>query len=108
MITLIAVICILIAVVMAAVQSGKIRAGWVPTKFAGRAEAFLVQKRKEYSMLAWLGVVAGPVWLAIAAFDWGTPAAYERLGLAVVFMICGLVMFALRSKLPTVPVETRP
>jgi predicted small integral membrane protein len=107
MITLIAVVCILIAVIMSAVQSGKIRAGWVPQKFAGRPEAFLSAKRKEYSMLAWLGVVAGPIWLALAFLDWGKPAAYERIGLGVVFIVCGIVMFALRSKLPTAPVETR-
>lgn len=107
MITLIAVVCILIAVIMAAVQSRKIRSGWVPTKFAGRAEAFLAAKRKEYTMLAWLGVVAGPIWFVLAVLDWGRPAAYERLALGAVFVACGIVMFTLRAKLPAQPVETR-
>ena len=106
MITIIAVVCILIAVIGAAVQSNKIRSGWVPAKFAGRADAFLTAKRKEYTMLSWLGVIAGPFWFVIALVEWGTPAAYERLVLGVIFIACGLVMFGLRAKLPTQPVPT--
>ncbi len=107
MITIIAVVCILIAVIMAVVQIGKIRSGWVPAKFAGRADAFLVAKRKEYAMLAWLGVVAGPIWFGIAVLEWGKPAAYERLALGAIFIVCGLVMFALKAKLPTAPVAAK-
>ena len=107
MITLIAAVCIVAAVVMAAVQNGKIRAGWVPEKFASRATEFLTRKRKEYAMLAWVGVTCGPIWLALAVLEWGRPAAYERIGLGIVFVICGAVMFALKAKLPAEPVETR-
>jgi len=105
MITIIAVVCVAIAVIIAAVQIGKIRGGWVPAKFAGRADVFLAAKRKEYAMLAWVGVIMGPCWFVIAALDWGTPAAYERLVVGAIFIVCGLVMFMLKAKLPTAPVS---
>ena len=107
MITWIAVVCVIIAVAVAGVQSGKIRAGWVPPKFAGREAEFLRRKRTEYTMLAWLGVVAGPIWLVLAALDWGRAAAYERIALGIVFIICGAIMFSLRARLPTEPVQPR-
>ena len=107
MITIIAVVCILIAVIGAVVQLGKIRGGWVHSKFAGRADAFLAAKRKEYAMLAWVGVIMGPAWFVIAALDWGTPAAYERLIVGAIFLVSGLVMFVLKAKLPAAPVEPR-
>lgn len=105
MIMLIATVCILIATVMAAVQSAKIRDGWVPEKFAGRAAEFLMRKRKEYALLAWMGVVCGPIFLGIAAFEWGKPGAYERVAYGALLIVSGAVMFAMRAKLPAVPVE---
>ena len=45
-IAILAVVCVAIAVIGAAVQIGKIRAGWVHPKFAGRADDFLAAKRR--------------------------------------------------------------
>jgi di/tricarboxylate transporter len=101
MIMLIATVCIIIATVAAGVQAAKIRGGWVPDKFAGNAAEFLMRKRKEYAMLAWVGAVCGPLFLVIAALEWGKPGAYERVAYGVLLLICGVVMFAMRSQLPT-------
>ena len=83
MIMLIATVCIIIATVAAGVQAAKIRGGWVPDKFAGNAAEFLMRKRKEYAMLAWVGAVCGPLFLVIAALEWGKPGAYERVAYGV-------------------------
>jgi hypothetical protein len=107
MIMLIATVCIVIATVMAAVQGAKIRGGWVPDKFAGRTEEFLTRKRKEYAMLAWAGVVCGPLFLVIAALEWGKAGAYERVAYGIVLIVCGAVMFAMKGQLPSAPAEPR-
>jgi hypothetical protein len=108
MIMLIATVCIVIATVIAAVQGAKIRGGWIPDKFASRAAEFLTRKRKEYAMLAWAGVVCGPLFLVIAAFEWGKAGAYERAAYGIVLIVCGAVMFAMKSQLPAAPVDPRP
>jgi hypothetical protein len=107
MIMLIATVCIIIATVAAGLQAGKIRSGWVPDKFANNAAEFLVRKRKEYAMLAWVGAVCGPLFLVIAALEWGKPGAYERIAYGILLIICGAVMFAMRAQVPTVPVTTK-
>ena len=107
MIMLIATVCIVIATVAAAVHGAKIRGGWIPDKFAGRAAEFLMRKRKEYAMLAWVGVVCGPLFLAIAAFEWGRAGAYERVAYGIVLIVCGAVMFAMKAQLPAAPVDPR-
>jgi di/tricarboxylate transporter len=107
MIMLIATVCIIIATVAAGVQAAKIRGGFVPEKFAGNAAEFLMRKRKEYAMLAWVGTVCGPLFLVIAALEWGKPGAYERIAYGVLLLICGAVMFALRAQLPTKPVAPK-
>ena len=107
MIMLIATVCIIIATVAAGVQASKIRGGWVPEKFAGNAAEFLMRKRKEYAMLAWVGTVCGPLFLVIAALEWGKPGAYERIAYGFLLIICGAAMFAMRAQLPTKPVEPK-
>jgi hypothetical protein len=91
MIMLIATVCIIIATVLGAVEGAKIRNGWVPAKFAGRAAEYLTRKRKDYAMLAWVG---------IAAFEWGKPGAYERVAYGIILIVCGAVMFAMKARLP--------
>jgi hypothetical protein len=108
MLMLIATILILVGTIVSAVQAGKIRGGWVPQKFAGRAGEFLANKRKEYAMIAWAGVVCGPAMFVMAAVDWGQPAAYERIAYGIILIACGAVIFAVRAKLPAVPGGTRP
>jgi hypothetical protein len=109
MITLIAAVRIVIATIIAAARNGKIRAGWTPPKFATQRDGFLVRKRKEYSALAWLGVIGGPAWMLIGVgvLDWNPPEAYIRIGIGVVFIICGVVMFTPRASLPPPLGETR-
>jgi hypothetical protein len=107
MIMLIATVCFVIATVMSAVQAAKIRGGWIPEKFAGRAGEFLVRKHKEYAMIAWAGVVCGPLFLVIAAIEWGKPASYERLAYGIILIVCGAVMFAMKAQLPAGPAEPR-
>lgn len=104
MIMLIATVCIVIATVAAGVQAAKIRGGWVPDKFAGRVPEFLTRKRKEYAMLAWVGVVCGPLMLVIAALEWGKAGAYERIAYGIILIVCGGVMFAMKAHLPVAPV----
>jgi hypothetical protein len=107
MLMLIATICFVIATVMAGVQAAKIRGGWIPDKFAGRAAEFLVRKRKEYAMIAWAGVVCGPLFLVIAAIEWGKPGAYERIAYGIILIVCGAAMFVMKAQLPAVPAEPR-
>jgi hypothetical protein len=107
MIMLIATVCIVIATVLGGVEGTKIRNGWVPEKFAGRAAEYLTRKRKEYAMLAWTGIVCGPLFLGIAAFEWGKPGAYERIAYGIILIVCGAVMFAQRARLPAAPVVPR-
>ena len=107
MIMLIATVCFVIATVMAGVQAAKIRGGWVPDKFAGRTGEFLVRKRKEYAMVAWAGAICGPLFLVIAAIEWGKPASNERLAYGIILIVCGAAMFAMKAQLPTAPVEPR-
>jgi hypothetical protein len=107
MIMLIATVCIVIATVIAGVQGAKIRGGWVPDKFAGRTAEFLMRKKKEYAMLAWVGVVCGPLFLVIAALEWGKAGAYERVAYGIVLIVCGAVMFAVKAQLPAAPDEPR-
>ena len=104
---LIATVLILVGTIVSAVQAGKIRGGWVPDKFAGRAGEFLASKRKEYAMIAWAGAVCGPLMFVMAAVDWGQPAAYERIAYGVILIACGAVMFAVRAQLPAKPVATK-
>ncbi len=107
MIMLIATVCIVIATVMGGVEGTKIRNGWVPQKFAGRAAEFLTRKRKEYALLAWVGTIGGPLFLVIAAIEWGKPGAYERVAYGAILIVCGVVMFAMKAQLPPEPVAPR-